>query len=149
VAADPLNAPRRAFLAQTLHCVAVLSGQTGHLDEARSSTGRLFALQKGPAEQATATAADLHAYARTLLTCVPADLQDPAAALRYAQQAVAMTHGQNATLLGTLALAYHRTGDHARAIATVGQALGTGDAAQRQELEAYRAQFTAAMPRAY
>jgi tetratricopeptide (TPR) repeat protein len=149
-AADPLNARFREELAQTLHRVAALSAQTGHLDAARGYTGRLIALQKGPAEQATATAAAVHAYARTLLTCVPADLQDPAAALRYAQQAVAMPYGQAATLLGTLSLAYHRTGDHVRAVATVEQALtlASGDAAQRQELAAHLATFTAALQRA-
>jgi hypothetical protein len=100
--------------------------------------GRVLVLQKEHVDRTTATAADVHAYARTLLTCEPPDLQDPAAALRYAQKAVVMTHRQDAALLATLALAYHRTGDHARAIATVEQALalGTGDAAQRQELEA-------------
>jgi cytochrome c-type biogenesis protein CcmH/NrfG len=60
-----------------------------------------------------------------------------------------MMQGQDATPLATLALAYHRTGDHARAIATVEQALALipDDAAQRQELQTQRAQFTAAQPR--
>jgi hypothetical protein len=107
-------------------------------------------MQQDHADRATATAADLHAYARTLLTCEPPDLQDPVAALRYAQRAVALPHGQEATLLGTLALAYHRTGDHAHAIAAVEQALTlVPDASpQRQELEASRTQFTAALQHA-
>jgi serine/threonine protein kinase/tetratricopeptide (TPR) repeat protein len=148
VAADPLNARFRADLAQTLTRLAALSARLGHLDTARGYTERLCALQKGPAEQATATAVDVHAYARTLLTCVPADFQAPAAARRYAEQAVAMTHKQDAALLATLALAYQRTGDQARAVATVEQALALapGEAVLRQELEAYRAQFTAALP---
>jgi non-specific serine/threonine protein kinase/serine/threonine-protein kinase len=148
--ADPLNVRFRTALAQTLHRVAALSAQTGRLDDARHYTGRLIALQQGVVEQASATAAEVHAYARTLLTCVPADLQKPATALRYARQAVAMTHGQEATLLSTLALAYHRTGEQTRAIAMVEQAraLGPGDAAQRQELEVQLAQCTAALQQA-
>jgi len=148
-ATDATNMDLRTSVSQTLRRLAELSAQAGHLDEARSYTGRLFALQQGQAEQATATAAEVHAFARTLLTCVPADLQDPAAALRYAQQAVTMTHGQDATLLGTLALASHRTGDQARAIATVEQALALapGDAIQRQELEAQLATCATALQR--
>jgi tetratricopeptide (TPR) repeat protein len=92
--ADPLNARFRAALAQTLHRVAVLSIQTGHLDEARNYARRGLALQKEHTNRVTAAAADLHAYARTLLICEPPDLQDPVVALRYAQRAVAMTQGK-------------------------------------------------------
>ena len=83
----------------------------------------------------------MHTYAQTLLTCVSADLQDPAAARRYAQRAVAMTHRQDAALFTTLALTYHCTGDHARALVLVkeGLVLAPGDAVQRQELEVQRA----------
>jgi hypothetical protein len=146
-ATDTTNQELRTSVSQTLTRLAALSAHTGHLGEAYGYMERLCALQKGQAEQATATATDADAYARTLLTCVPAALQDPAVALRYAQQAVAMTHGQNATFLGTLALAYHRTGDQALALAMVEQALAlaSGDAVQRQELEAQRAIFTAAL----
>jgi tetratricopeptide (TPR) repeat protein len=93
--ADPLNVRFRTALAQTLHRVAGLAAATGHLDDARRSTGRVLALQQGLVAQASATAADVHAYARTLLTCVPAALQDAATARRYAEQAVALTHGQD------------------------------------------------------
>ena len=148
--ADPLNVQFRSALARTLHRVAALAVRMGHLDEARGYSGRVLALQKEHADRPTATAADVHAYARALLTCEPPDLQDPTAALWYAQRAVAMPHGQDASCLGALAVAYHRTGDHTRAMATVEQALalGTGDASQRQELEAHLAQFKAALARA-
>src|SRR5262245_40663330 len=83
-APDAINAQFRSDLFQPLHRVAALSAQSGSLDAARAYTRRLCALQKEHADRATATAADLHAYAQTLLTCEPPDLQDPAAALRYA-----------------------------------------------------------------
>ena len=148
-AQDSTNMERRTDVSQTLTRLAALSVQTGRLEEARSYTRRVLALQKESADRASATAADLHTYARTLLTCEPPDLQDPTAALPYAQRAVTMSPAPAATLLGTLALAYHRTGDHARALATIEQALALapGDPNQRRELEASRAQFTAALQR--
>ena len=149
-AQDLTNTERRTDVAQTLTRLAALAAQNGQPGEARSYTRRVFVLHKKEyADRAAATAADLHAYARTLLTCEPPDLQDPLAALPYAHRAVTMSPGQDATLLGTLALAYHRTGDHARALAAVEQALvlSSSNAAQRQELEAARAQFTSILQR--
>ena len=143
-AKDSTNMERRTDVSQTLTRLAALSVQLGQLGAARSYTRRVIALHKEHADRATTKAADLHTYARTLLTCEPPDLQDPTAALPYAERAVAMSPGQDAMLLSTLAFAYHRTGDQARVLATVEQALALvpSDTAQRRELEAARAQFT-------
>ncbi|RMF74484.1 MAG: serine/threonine protein kinase [Planctomycetota bacterium] len=60
----------------------------------------------------------LHAYAWELLTCEPADLRNPAEALRAARTCVERDGGRDANFLETLALAYRQTGDLDRAIET-------------------------------
>jgi tetratricopeptide (TPR) repeat protein len=75
------------------------------------------------AERANAVAGTKNGYAWQLLTVVPADLQDPEEALRFAVQANEMTDFRETDYLDTLALAYHRTGDTRKAVATQRKAL--------------------------
>ncbi len=60
--------------------------------------------------------ASKNAFAWEALTCEPADLQDPGAALVFALAAVELGEWQDPDVMDTLALAYHRTGDNARAV---------------------------------
>jgi serine/threonine protein kinase/Tfp pilus assembly protein PilF len=86
-----------------------------------------------------------NAFAWEALTCEPAELQDPQSALVFALQAAELGNRQDADVLDTLALAHHRTGNHARAVEVQMEALelvGEGDAGRReafeQALENYR-----------
>jgi tetratricopeptide (TPR) repeat protein len=132
--------------AETLHSLARLLAQTGQPAEARHLALRALSVRKALAEQPAATANDLNNYAWALLTVEPAELRDPAAALPYAQRAVELIKGKAPKLLGTLALAYHLTGDHARAVETEQQAIALlkADSLVRRELETRLAQFQAA-----
>ena len=82
-----------------------------------------------------------------LLTCEPADLRDPRAALRLARDACAMTDDADPAYLDTLALAQHLTGDTPAAIETEKKALSLlpPDASDRGEYEAALAKFEAAL----
>ncbi len=75
-----------------------------------------------------------NAFAWEALTCEPADLQDPGAALVFALEAVELGEWQDPDVMDTLALAYHRTGDSARAVEVELRALeliDEADAARR------------------
>ncbi len=145
-AADPLNTYWQSDLADTLQSLARLLAQTGQTAEARRLSLRALSIRKALAEQPAATVNDLDSYASALLTVEPAELRDPAAALPHAQRAVELAKGKAPRLLGTLALAYHLTGDYARAVETEQQAIALlkADSLVRRELEIKLAQFQAA-----
>ena len=86
-----------------------------------------------------------NAYAWEALTCEPADLQDPEAALVFALEAVELGEWRDPDVMDTLALAYHRVGDNKRAVEVEEKALDLideEDAARRapfvEALETYR-----------
>jgi eukaryotic-like serine/threonine-protein kinase len=153
IAKDPKNAQVRADLARLLYLAAILLGKRGEIEPARGYMNRALAIQKELADRPESHVSELYEYAWSLLTCEPARLQDPAAALRYARQGVEKSHGKNAVMLKALALAYHQTGDNAKAVEAVEKALalvtpsdsGKQVSALRQELESdlnnYRAAF--------
>lgn len=62
-------------------------------------------------------------YAMILLTCEPSDLQNPKEALRFAVAACEHSNHEDPDWLDTLALAYHRTGQTAKAIETQKKAI--------------------------
>ena len=77
-----------------------------------------------------------------------ADLRDPETALRVAREASAMTNHANPGILDTLSLAYHLTGDTARAIENQKKAialLSPGESGLRASLEAALAKYEAAL----
>ncbi len=92
--------------------------------------------------QARHTKADgniLNAAARELLTIKPTELRDPEMALGFALNANEQTESKNAGYLDTLALAYHRTGDMAKAIETQEKAIALlppDDSQTRKDMEA-------------
>ena len=79
-----------------------------------------------------------NAYAWEALTCEPADLQDPDAALVFALEAVELGEWGDPDVMDTLALAYHRTGANIKAVEVEERALALideGDAARREPFE--------------
>jgi non-specific serine/threonine protein kinase/serine/threonine-protein kinase len=145
-AADPMNTYFQSDVAETLHSLARLLAQTGQLAEARRLALRELSMRKALAEQPAATANDLNDHAWALLTAEPSELRDPATALAQAKRAVEMSNRNAPRMLDTLALAYHLTGDHLRAIETEQNAMALlkADSLVRRELETNLAKFQAA-----
>jgi len=91
----------------------------------------------------------LRRYASTFTTCEPADLRDPATALRFARRAVELTKGADAGALDTLAQVHFAMGDAPRAIEAAEKALsllpaikpGDAESEMRKEIEGHLARF--------
>ena len=85
-----------------------------------------------------------------MLTCEPADLQDPEEALKFAVKANELTRFGNTSYLDTLALAYHRTGHNAEAIHMQKKAIALlpeGESSARAEFEEQLGEFEAGLER--
>ncbi len=114
---------------------------------ARPLVRSLLELHHERAEGPGATARDKNGCAWALLTCEPADLRDPEAALPLAIEANDATDHRNPMYLDTLSLAYHLNGDTAKAIENQKKAISLLPAdADRGEYEAALARFEAALP---
>ncbi len=102
---------------------------------------------KRDAERQDASAEARNNYAWMLLTVKPVDLDDAKAALAIALRANEMTDHENPMYLDTLAMAYHLTGDHAKAVETQQKAIAllTPYQPRRDEYEAHLAKFEAAL----
>jgi serine/threonine protein kinase len=127
--------------------------QNGKTEEARAETVRALDFLKPLAEQKDASVFDIQGYAELLATTPFTGLQDNAAALSYAQKAVAMTHESDPTALDVLARAYARSSDFASALPVEQKALGLlppadpsrGVSALRKMLESNAASFRSGM----
>jgi tetratricopeptide (TPR) repeat protein len=105
------------------------------------------------AQQKEASVYQIQGYAELLATTPFTALQDNAAALRYGQKAVAMTHESDPTALDVLARAYARNSDFASALAVEQKAIGLlppanpsrGVPALRKMLESNAAGFRSGM----
>jgi non-specific serine/threonine protein kinase/serine/threonine-protein kinase len=117
-AAAPSNLFIRGTLAEALVATGTVLAQQGRVTEARTSTARGVAVARELASRASATPDELSRYAQILLTCQPADLRDPAVALRSAKQAVLNSSGRDPKSLQVLAQAYLQNGDTTRAAET-------------------------------
>lgn len=146
-AANPNDQSIRSRLDQILISLASLSAKGGNRIEARSYSVRALALKRYAVDKPTATASELNDYAWSLLTCEPADLRNPSAALAYARRAAESTKESNANILNTLATAYHLTGDEARAAETEEKSISLlpADTPQRKEFEANLIRFKATL----
>ncbi len=135
----------------TLGTVSALAGlyqDQGRLDEARPYAMELISIRKRIAERQDASARDLNAYAWLLLTCKPSDLRDPKAALTVAVRVNEMTGHESSAYLDTLSLAYHMTGDTAKAVENQKLAivlLPEGESDLRASLETALAKFETAL----
>jgi tetratricopeptide (TPR) repeat protein len=125
VKTDPTNPSWRAHLAEILVRIGVLLEKTGQAAEARHQAVRGLQAARELAERPETPASELTRAARLLVTCQPADLRDPDAAVRYGQRAVLLTRGADAYALDTLAEAYLQNGkpDAARQAVAQGLAL--------------------------
>ena len=122
-AAEPRNVLLQGRYSEMLAFTADLLVRSGRVEEARSMTSRSLALTRQLASREEATADELYQFAETFLTCVPADLREPATALGYAKRAVEKSGGSDSDSLDLLARAYFLTGDSAHAIETEEKAL--------------------------
>jgi len=95
----------------------------GSTDEARSIAVELLSSRKAAAEAPESDSSARNNYAWALLTCEPAELQDPEEALKFALEANELGGFRKANHLDTLALAYHRTGRNAEAVDTQKKAI--------------------------
>ena len=121
----------------------------GRPDDALPLQRELLDLETAAAEQEGATATTLNAAAWTLLTHEPESLQDPERALGYAERACELAEGSSVgdlwALLDTLALAQHRTGDTAAAVATQRRALSLMPEGADPTVAARLAEYEAAL----
>lgn len=121
-----------------LDMMGYVLGVQGKVEEARVHVAELIEQYRKIAERPGADAALLNDYAWLLLTCEPADLRDPSAALPMATRAVELSNGKDPGLLDTLALAHHLTGDADQAVETQRRALALlpeEESPPRKELE--------------
>jgi eukaryotic-like serine/threonine-protein kinase len=138
----------RIFVGQTL-------AEMGKVAEARAVTSRGLAIAKELAKREDATPDELSEYAETFLTCEPADLREPATALRYAKESAAKSGGADSENLDILAQAYFQNRDPAHAVETERKALSLLPAVNaqdpvspvRQRLQSQLAKFRAAEKR--
>lgn len=132
----------RIFVGQTL-------AEIGKTAEARAVTSRGLAITKELAKREDATPDELSEYAETFLACEPADMRDPATALRFAKASVAKSGSTDSENLDILAEAYFQSHEAAEAIETERKALSLLPAANppspvRQRLERNLAKYKAA-----
>ena len=117
------------------------------VDEARPVVVKQLAAMRTAAETSDDPAAK-NAFAWEALTCEPADLQNPEAALVLALEAVELGQWQDPDVMDTLALAYHRTGDNANAVEVETKALElipVEDTARREPFESALAEYRSAI----
>ncbi len=115
----------------------------GKTEGAEPYVAELIALRRRTAQATDASPQTLNAYAWLLLTCEPADLRDPAAALEAAETAAELSGRHDAEILGTLALAQKMNGDPQAAIATQKEALALFPPADFMDKVPYEQQLAA------
>jgi serine/threonine protein kinase/tetratricopeptide (TPR) repeat protein len=117
------------------------------VDEARPVVVEQLAAMRTAAETSDDPAAK-NAFAWEALTCEPADLQDPEAALIFALAAVELGEWKDPDVMDTLALAHHRTGNNAKAVEVEMKALELipeEDTARREPFESAMAEYRSAI----
>lgn len=117
-AAAPSDLFTQGQLGEVLVSMGSALDATAHASQARDSTSRGLAIERVLASRSGSTADEINRYALAILTCAPADLQQPATALRFATLAVEKSGEKDVKSLGTVAQAYFRNGDSHRAIET-------------------------------
>ena len=133
------------FVGQTL-------AEMGRIGEARIVSARGLAIAKELGNREDTTPDELSEYAESFLTCEPADLREPATALRFAKESAAKSGGADSENLDVLADAYFQSHDTAHALETEQKALSLlppvsghePPSPVRQRLERHLAKFKAA-----
>ena len=150
---NPTNLQLQAKLSDSLLGLGVLLVRNGNEVEGAAMISRGLQISKGFADRPEATARNLNDYALNLLNCDPGAPCDGAAALPYAKRAVEMTKGNDPDYLDSLAAAYFKTGEAAKAVDTEQQALlllppatpQTAGSSARKQYEANLAKFKKAL----
>lgn len=106
------------------------------LYEAGKDTARVVSTLRRLAEALPDDASAQFEAAMMLMICEPETLRDDPAALRFAERAEALTQHKNPQFLRATALAYHRSGQSDKAVATVKAALALIPAGQAPNLRA-------------
>ena len=128
----------------TMNMLADVYTELGRSEEARRLRSEIFEVEKILVEAPYASARLKNSYAWNLLTFEQEELRDPHQALRFARDANEMTGFENPDFLDTLALAYHLTGQTAKAIETQKKAISLLPEGQRAYYEERLAEFQAA-----
>jgi tetratricopeptide (TPR) repeat protein len=148
-AAEPANSMLAGRHSEMLLYTSKLLVKMGQPGEAHRLGAGGLDVAKQLADRPNAKPDNVNRYAYWLLTCEPADLRNPAAAVRYAERAVESSKGANTDYLSTLAQAYLQRGDAARAVETAERALALlpPSSPARREIEADLARFRNFQPR--
>jgi eukaryotic-like serine/threonine-protein kinase len=120
---DPADLQSPLRLAVTLLALSRREASRGDKTSAHETARQALGLLRAVAEKPGAGAVEWNEYADALLKTDWPDLADNAEALRLAQKSVSATDRKNPFCLDTLAWAYFRTGDSAKAAATERDAL--------------------------
>jgi hypothetical protein len=122
----------------------------GKTDESVRVGRELLDFLIGAASGPAATATDMNQAAWSLLFIDEPVLKDPHRALEFATLAVGMSGESDASMMITLALAHHLTGDHTRAVEVQERAIAMlpPDAPLRSRYEGWLGEFKAAARRA-
>ena len=120
---DPSDLRPPLRLAVTLLNLGRNLSANGDREGARGMAEEALQLLKQSTEKPGAGAVEWNEYADALLKVEWPDLRDPARALQLARNAVASSNRRNPFFLDTLAWAYFRTGDAAKAAETEREAL--------------------------
>jgi eukaryotic-like serine/threonine-protein kinase len=122
LAEDPKDDQKQLDRQQGLMKEIDLLIANGRTTEARAETKSALGIMK-PLAVESARFQRVQDYAHLLATTPFDELRDDEAALHFARKAVQMTHESDPDVLHTLALAYQRSGDLARALETEKEAL--------------------------
>jgi non-specific serine/threonine protein kinase/serine/threonine-protein kinase len=122
-ATQPNNVTVQERRAEMLVVAAQLLFDRGDVAAARPMTAQGLSLMRSLAARPDATPDDLSQFALSFLTCQPADLREPATALRLALASVSKSGGTDSDNLDILAQAYFASGDRPHAIETEERAL--------------------------
>jgi hypothetical protein len=123
LADDPKDQQKQIDQEQAMVLLIGLLSTAGQTQQERQETARALKFIQPLVERPGASEYQIHGYVRLLLATPFPELQDHAAALRYAQTVVSMTREADPGALDVLACAYDRNGDTARAAETERKAL--------------------------
>jgi non-specific serine/threonine protein kinase/serine/threonine-protein kinase len=104
-AVQPGNVLVEGRRAEMLIFVAAALARNGRIPDAHRMTSEALAITRTLAAREDATPDDLSDYAASFLTCIPADLREPATAVEYAKRAVEKSGGRDRAALDLLARA--------------------------------------------
>jgi eukaryotic-like serine/threonine-protein kinase len=145
---NPTNVQIQAKYSEALVSLGLVLNRNGKTGEGRQIIASGMVIEKRLADRPDATAGDLGRYASSLLKCDPGSPCDGAAALPYTERAVEITKASDPDYLDSLARAYFKAGNAAKAVESEKKALAllspSGSekgASSRKQYEANLAMF--------